>query len=1547
MARRRVNTRFVSILLLILFAAGTAIYMAQKLLIHEHADRYVGMGTQAAHDGKWPDAVADFTRAAGLSPSDADIQMKLGESLHHLAAIDPERYAQERQAYARALDINPNYLPALRALIAWYESAVSGAGVADSNAAASLYGELARYARRAHELAPTDASLAPLSDEIIVRQWRAGLETDQDQVDKAIANLQALAVQYPTDAQIIFEISQAKIYRGHLAALQSTSERLQPKETTDAYADAVQTFQKVLSGGGGVPSQDNNASMHYQFARVLEFLSVVDQSSAQAQKKDAEEAIAEADRAEALTRPADEDYGDIKEYAAALALRHGDRAKAILIYKSLPNQPRFRLDLAQVLGQSPETRVEGENIVSESLAQLHDDPTHIAGLRFAFMLELVQLQLSDYVSATDAASKQSLHDQIQSTLDRLDAAVGSQNPLDLRRVEFTFQIYSGQQVAAIPNISRLIADNPAAAKDYRILMLLMRAYEETGQAGRALSVLSDIQKKNIAPYDVTAKKEYVRLLLRESPEQASGPLEDLDRIDEGDPELIQFHIELLRSDPTKNADQIRQYYNQLQEASSPQIAVKARVATALQDWPEASRLLTLYVAQNPKDAVAYADLARLQAMQGKKDDALKTATQGLSTNPDNIMLKLLIPAIKGEDPSVIQNLEEDFARQNPDHLAGELELSQIAGDRGDTQGQETHLKAAEKLSPDSPKLWSALFQFYVRSGRYEEAEAYLPRLSDANFDLTKGELLRLQLAEARGDWPAAQDIAQQLTQDYSEFATSWQALGDVLLEQGQYDEAITQYTVALNKQSSKPGPYVGMARCLEALHKSADALKYINAGLSKSPGDPTLRELLLTYQLSHGNPQDAINEVQEEIHRTPNSPQLYGALADTYLRYAKILQANKQQDDASKVVTTSVKMLQDALARWPDEPLLYVVLEETMLAVNQPTEAEKVLQTWASRNLWKSRPDPYEKLADFYQRVGRPDAAENALRTALARSNYQVNLQIAMAQLLAMHKKTDEALQLLRATNTDKTEVRREIVLELLKANRFDDAQAELQTDITQHPSDSAVLLTIWAKALLERRQFAAAADKANQALAINANNADARYCRARARLLMQPPDPAAALSDLLLVRKAAPNNPEIRLNLADAYLEMNKNDEAANELRAGLQSDPNNKPVRMKLAQIYLTGEHPQWTEVTRLMQEVDGTPPFDTDADIFSAESTALAGMKDLPGALEKSRKAVSLAPENPDLLRNQLKLLQATEDYQGVLAQVSALPDKFKNTSWALLARCVAEKRLGNSDTALADLNSALQSAAAANDSITFAQIGHTIAQEFGHDQAIASVGPFANDHLSAKLTLIELYHAKGDDTRAVALMDGVWTGIDRLSQADQIVVCQSAAVLYQTTKPTPLVDKSYDAYRYFLKLQPDNIEALNNVACLLADDYSPPRATEGLSYAQKAADEMTRLGRNDTHVLDTEGWLLILQGSIAQGVDVLNQVVQTNPYPEACFHLGEGYLRMEYADQAKQQAELGLSLMDKASNPDPNLRAKLKELDNRSEELAKSKQQAQVP
>ncbi len=118
---------------------------------------------------------------------------------------------------------------------------------------------------------------------------------------------------------------------------------------------------------------------------------------------------------------------------------------------------------------------------------------------------------------------------------------------------------------------------------------------------------------------------------------------------------------------------------------------------------------------------------------------------------------------------------------------------------------------------------------------------------------------------------------------------------------------------------------------------------------------------------------------------------------------------------------------------------------------------------------------------------------------------------------------------------------------------------------------------------------------------------------------------------------------------------------------------------------------------------------------------------------------------------------------------------------------------------------------------------------------------------------------------------------------------------------------------------------------------------------MNYAQKAADLETNMGRVNNTVLDTQGWLLILSGSPAQGVDLVNKALDIQKSPTAYFHLGEGYLSLQYPDEANKQAQLGLEMIAKQSPQDQDLKlkTKLQDLNDRSQEMMKSKQQAQVP
>src|SRR5271170_6634908 len=110
---RRLNTRFLTILLLVVAALGGAVILAERFLIHEHPDRYIEFGKQAMKDHKWQEAATNFSKAGNLSPRDPQIQMMLGAALEQVVQADPEAIQLEVGAYQKALEIDPKYLPAL------------------------------------------------------------------------------------------------------------------------------------------------------------------------------------------------------------------------------------------------------------------------------------------------------------------------------------------------------------------------------------------------------------------------------------------------------------------------------------------------------------------------------------------------------------------------------------------------------------------------------------------------------------------------------------------------------------------------------------------------------------------------------------------------------------------------------------------------------------------------------------------------------------------------------------------------------------------------------------------------------------------------------------------------------------------------------------------------------------------------------------------------------------------------------------------------------------------------------------------------------------------------------------------------------------------------------------------------------------------------------------------------------------------------------------------------------------------------------------------
>ena len=120
--KKRVNTRFLIILTSSIVGLGVLAIVAKKAFFRQHADQYVQLGDRAMESEKFDEAIVNYETAFRLSnPKDPMLLVKEGDALRAQTATEPELLNKEMQAYARALEVNPRFKPALQRMLKGYE----------------------------------------------------------------------------------------------------------------------------------------------------------------------------------------------------------------------------------------------------------------------------------------------------------------------------------------------------------------------------------------------------------------------------------------------------------------------------------------------------------------------------------------------------------------------------------------------------------------------------------------------------------------------------------------------------------------------------------------------------------------------------------------------------------------------------------------------------------------------------------------------------------------------------------------------------------------------------------------------------------------------------------------------------------------------------------------------------------------------------------------------------------------------------------------------------------------------------------------------------------------------------------------------------------------------------------------------------------------------------------------------------------------------------------------------------------------------------------
>jgi len=117
------------------------------------------------------------------------------------------------------------------------------------------------------------------------------------------------------------------------------------------------------------------------------------------------------------------------------------------------------------------------------------------------------------------------------------------------------------------------------------------------------------------------------------------------------------------------------------------------------------------------------------------------------------------------------------------------------------------------------------------------------------------------------------------------------------------------------------------------------------------------------------------------------------------------------------------------------------------------------------------------------------------------------------------------------------------------------------------------------------------------------------------------------------------------------------------------------------------------------------------------------------------------------------------------------------------------------------------------------------------------------------------------------------------------------------------------EAIELYRQILAHQPKNIEVLNNLATMLAEQPEPEKRKEALQYVEQAIN----LVGPQPGLLDTKGMALFYDGKPDQALALLQQAAQAPvPDPRYSFHLAVACGRLGQLDQGRaalQKARAG--------------------------------------
>jgi len=734
--------------------------------------------------------------------------------------------------------------------------------------------------------------------------------------------------------------------------------------------------------------------------------------------------------------------------------------------------------------------------------------------------------------------------------------------------------------------------------------------------------------------------------------------------------------------------------------------------------------------------------------------------------------------------------------------------------------------------------------------------------------------------------------------------------GNRFTEIGKYADADLQYQKAIQKDPTLGDAHYGLG--LLDLKRNQPVAGY--------------RELLRASELMPGNQAvlARLGSVALSIYiADPNHPkQLY----DQATKAAAQLLSKKPDDFDGNLITGEIALvdrkpayaiasLGKAMVAKPDDPDAQIGLARALLQNNQVPEGLALAQGLVGKD--KAFGPAYDFLFEQYRIAEKEDAAENILRLKVANNPRQIAFIVELARYYATRQKApevDATIARLTANPTDFHDARLIAGDFYVSVGKADLALQQFEAGSAAASANKSVYRKRMAPILAAEKKWPEAYQQIEAILKDKPDDDEAKLMRALAWLDEGKPENLdRAIAEIQTQSKKRPNDPGLHFQAGNALARKGNQEGALSEWTAAANVSQQYLPARYLLTQSYLALG--RTAEALHVSEEIIAIAPRDARANLVRASCLTAVGQ--YPQARAELQRLASQFPQSPqvqfrlgvlDIAEHRYKDAETTFQHIGGVSSMD--PEVLAGLAESL-------RGLGENARAIQLLQDDLNR----NPNLPgLRQLLARIATVSGkYDIAVDQYSQLAAaspTSTSAQLLLASAYIAKGDRASAMGLLE-------KVVQADPKSV-PASLMLAQALVAVRRIDDAKARYRHLLEMEPNNANALNDLAYIMAD--SGDSLDQALAYAQRG---LQNAGEPDlrTSLADTLGWIYLKKNMNDNALQAFQSLVRSNPGNATFrYHLGAAFYQK--GEKQKAHVELESALAAKPSATDePKIRALL--------------------